>query len=87
MFDRRERNAKIFKDTEYFYKTNETLKTVVENSVRKQQLILESEKVTVALENTHAGKVIVSGNDLIVSAVGKGELFVSGKITKVEIGV
>lgn len=61
MFDRRERNAKIFKDTEYFYKTNETLKTVVENSVRKQQLILESEKVTVTLENTHAGKVIVSG--------------------------
>lgn len=30
--------------------------------------------------------VIISGNDLIVSAVGKGELFVSGKITKVEIG-
>lgn len=36
MYDRRARNAEIFKDTEYMYKTNDTLK--------KQYLIQEQGK-------------------------------------------
>ena len=61
MYDRRKRNAEIFMDTEYRYQTDEKLKSVIENSVREQKLILAGDSVDVEIGEKHAGKVIVSG--------------------------
>ena len=61
MFDRREKNAEIFRNTELLYKTNEKLKATVEKSVEEQLLILEEDAVDVSLNTEHAGKVVVSG--------------------------
>lgn len=61
MYDRREKNAKIFKDTEYMYHTNVLLKSAVEDSRDKQKLILASDELEVRCEGGRAGKVVVSG--------------------------
>ena len=61
MFDRRMRNAEIFQDTEYLYKTNKTLSDAVKSSIGKQKLILEETKIGVKEDNRREGKVVVSG--------------------------
>lgn len=61
MYDRRIRNAEIFKDTEYMYKTNAVLKEFVHSSVEQQKLILEESEVAYDARNDLEGKVVVSG--------------------------
>ena len=61
MYDRRVRNAEIFRDTEYMYKTNETLKSVINHSVGCQRLILEDATVEYTVKTDCEGKVVVSG--------------------------
>lgn len=61
MFDRRAKNAEIFKDTEQMYRSNEVLKAVVKNSIANQKLILTDETVDYEATGDHAGKVVVSG--------------------------
>lgn len=61
MFDRRAKNAEIFRDTEHLYKNNETLKEVVKHSVNNQMLILAGDKVEYEATGNRAGKVVVSG--------------------------
>ena len=61
MYDRREKNAQIFKDTEYHYSTNEILKSVIEMSGNNQQLILEDDVVEIEKAGNRVGKVVVSG--------------------------
>lgn len=61
MYDRRARNAEIFKDTEYEYRTNENLKAAVADSISNQKLILASDVVEVDSQNGLEGKVVVSG--------------------------
>lgn len=61
MYDRRARNAEIFKNTEYMYGTNEKLKAVVANSIDRQKLILADDVVEVDVTNEREGKVVVSG--------------------------
>lgn len=65
MFGRRERNAAIFKDTEYQYRTSPVLKEAIENSLKEQVLILESDEIKAELEDKYAGKVVVSGKRTI----------------------
>lgn len=61
MFDRRTKNVEIFRDTEKMYHTNETLKEAIEQSIRNQNLILESEKIDYEMTGGREGKVVVSG--------------------------
>ena len=61
MFDRRAKNAMIFKDTEQMYQTNGKLKTAVENSIVNQNLIMANESVEYKVVGGRAGKVVVSG--------------------------
>lgn len=61
MFDRRAKNTEIFRDTEYLYKNNETLKEAVKQSVNNQLLILAEDKVEYEANDGRAGKVVVSG--------------------------
>jgi uncharacterized protein (TIGR02452 family) len=61
MLDRREKNAVIFKDTEYMYRTNNELMTAVEQSKYKQKLILEDDIIDLVVEKSKLGKVMVSG--------------------------
>lgn len=61
MFDRRAKNAEIFRDTEHLYKNDETLKAAVKKSVNNQMLILAGDKVEYDVTGGHAGKVVVSG--------------------------
>ena len=61
MFDRRAKNAMIFKDTEQMYQSNGKLKTVVENSIVNQKLIMADESVEYKVVGGRVGKVVVSG--------------------------
>ena len=61
MFDRRAKNAEIFRDTEHLYKNNETLKEVVKHSINSQKLILTGDKIEYETTVDRAGKVVVSG--------------------------
>lgn len=61
MYDRRARNAEIFKDTEFEYRTNENLKAAVADSISNQKLIWASDTVELELQNNREGKVVVSG--------------------------
>ena len=61
MYDRRAKNAMIFKDTEYTYQTNEKLKAVVENSIHSQKLILADDNVDYKVVGGRSGNVVVSG--------------------------
>lgn len=61
MFDRRAKNAEIFRDTEHLYKNNETLMEAVKCSVNNQMLILTGDKVEYEVTGGRAGKVVVSG--------------------------
>jgi hypothetical protein len=47
MFDRKQKNAEIFRDTERRYKSDKELATAVELSKAKQSLTLERETVSV----------------------------------------
>ncbi len=60
MFSRREKNVKIFKDTEYRYQTNEKLKAAVQKSIARQKLIWENEEVLGKQNGSREGKVVVS---------------------------
>lgn len=51
MFDRKARNAEIFKDTEYMYKTNKTLKESVDNSIKGQKIIFANEEIELDSED------------------------------------
>lgn len=61
MYDRREKNAEIFKDTEYMYSTNNKLKSAVEKSANSQELFLTDEKFETICIGSRRGKVVVSG--------------------------
>ena len=61
MFDRRAKNAEIFRDTEHLYKNDEILKEVVKQSVNNQMLILAGDKVDCETTGGRSGKVVVSG--------------------------
>lgn len=61
MPDRRIKNAKIFKDTEYKYRTNETLKAVISRSVQCQTMIPASAVLEEKWMEGSVGKVVVSG--------------------------
>lgn len=61
MSDRRTKNAEIFKDTEYMYRTNSALKDAIERSLENQQIIFEEDVVNVEVDKYKEGKVIVSG--------------------------
>lgn len=61
MFDRRAKNAEIFKDTEHMYRTNEKLKAVVNKSIVSQKLILANDVIDYEAVNGRAGQVVVSG--------------------------
>lgn len=61
MYDRREKNTKIFKDTEYMYSTNAKLKSAVENSLNNQELFLTDEEFEAICIGNRRGKVVVSG--------------------------
>ena len=61
MSDRRAKNAEIFKDTEYMYRTNKALKDAVESSIRNQQIIFAKDVVNVEVDRCKEGKVVVSG--------------------------
>lgn len=61
MFDRRAKNAEIFRDTEHLYKNNEALQEVVRRSVNSQKLILTDDSVEYEVTGGRAGKVVVSG--------------------------
>lgn len=61
MYDRRAKNAMIFKDTEYMYMTDENLKTAVKDSINNQKLILADDAVNYEVTGGRAGKVVVSG--------------------------
>ena len=61
MVDRREKNAKIFQDTEYMYENHEALKNVVSASIGGQKLILSNEKLIVEPKAEWNKNVVVSG--------------------------
>ena len=61
MYDRREKNALIFKDTEYMHQNNEMLKAVIVNSINQQKMFLADDIVEYNLTGGHSGKVVVSG--------------------------
>ena len=61
MFDKRTKNAEIFKDTEHMYQTNEKLKVVIKESVSNQKLILTNDVVEYEVGNEGLGQVVVSG--------------------------
>ena len=61
MFDRRAINAMIFSDTEQRYESDETLKAVVEASLKNQKLIPADEAVDYEKIPYRQGNVVVSG--------------------------
>lgn len=61
MFDRKEKNAEIFKDTERMYRSNKILKDAVEHSIQNQRLILATDPVDFEPPDVREGKVVVSG--------------------------
>ena len=61
MFDRRAKNAMIFKDTQQMYQNNENLKAVIENSITNQKLILAGDVVDYKAVGGRTGNVVVSG--------------------------
>jgi len=65
MYDKRARNAEIFRNTEYMYKTNTVLKKAVYDSIQGQKLILENSVVVYEVRNESEGKVVVSGKRTI----------------------
>lgn len=62
MNSRRLRNAEIFKDTEYQYKTNELLRKAVEKSKAGQYFLSEDDELDISgVTPEREGKVVVSG--------------------------
>lgn len=61
MYDRRTKNALIFKDTEHMYQNNEILKVAIKNSVKNQKMIFANDSVESVSDGKCAGKVVVSG--------------------------
>lgn len=61
MFDRRAKNAEIFRDTEYLFKNDKALKGVVQRSINSQKLILTEDIVAYEATGGREGKIVVSG--------------------------
>lgn len=61
MYDKRTKNALIFKDTEHMYKNNEILKVAIKVSVKNQRLVFANDRVAYMPVNGRAGEVVVSG--------------------------
>ena len=61
MFDKRAKNAEIFKDTEQMYRSNIVLKEVIKNSIQNQKLILGNDVMEFEFPHVHEGNVVVSG--------------------------
>ncbi len=61
MFDRRTKNAEIFKDTEQMYRSNKILKEVIKNSIQNQNLILTNDGIVFEIPDVREGKIVVSG--------------------------
>lgn len=63
MTDRRTKNAEIFRDTEQWYKTDQTLVQAVRQSSEAQQFIAENASVSTSsssLRKAEPAKVVVS---------------------------
>ena len=68
MLDRRERNIKVFQDTEKLYQTNERLKDAVRKSIDEQKLILSDDVIVYENAGRKDGTVLVSGKRTLEAA-------------------
>lgn len=69
MIDRRTKNAEIFRDTEYRYKSDSELITIVQESTKNQLFIAEKSIVNITVQpKTDRTKVVVSGKRSIEAA-------------------
>lgn len=69
MIDRRTKNAEIFRDTEYRYKSDSELITIVQESTKNQLFIAEKSIVNISVQpKTDRTKVVVSGKRSIEAA-------------------
>lgn len=69
MIDRRTKNAEIFRDTEYRYKSDSELITIVQESTKNQLFIAEKAIVNITVQTkTDSTKVVVSGKRAIEAA-------------------
>lgn len=69
MSDRRTRNAEIFRDTEKQYKTEATLRSAVQNSIKNQTFITEKSPVDVVGSTANKkATVVVSGKRSLEAA-------------------
>lgn len=69
MSDRRTRNAEIFRDTEKQYKTEATLRSAVQNSIKNQTFIAEKSHVDVVASTANKkATVVVSGKRSLEAA-------------------
>ena len=60
MFDRREKNAEIFKDTVRQYRANNELKTAIKKSISEQLFIGENESCEISGTMEKVGEVVVT---------------------------
>lgn len=69
MINRREKNAEIFRDTEYRYTTETVLKNAVASSIGEQMLILEDDTVAVpTAQKSKKASIVVSGKRSLEAA-------------------
>ena len=68
----REENIKIFKDTEFFVRSNGMLQESLKHSIEKQKVILEKEKIQVPVKERYQedAKVVVSKKRTLQAASG-----------------
>ena len=68
MFDRRTKNAMIFKDTEQMYQTNEKLKAAIDYSLKNQKLFFADGDVDHKTSHGRSALVTVSGKRTLEAA-------------------
>ena len=69
MIDRRTKNAEIFRDTEYRYKSDSELIAIVQESTQNQVFIAEKSTVNITAQpNTNKAKIVVSGKRSLEAA-------------------
>lgn len=61
MYDRRAKNAAIFKDTEQMYQKHEVLKVAIKNSIEQQEMFFAYNTVEYEIVGGRSGRVVVSG--------------------------
>ena len=69
MFNRREKNAEIFRDTEHRYTTETALKNAIASSISEQTLIFADDTVTVpTAQRNKKASIVVSGKRSLEAA-------------------